>query len=95
MYSPSKGSGKFQESASGNMEAGMAGQATGSCHGQQGTGRKQHFRSMGRLSPKTTVCSANFIKLVGQGFRQLQRTVLDKEVVPLCLIKVVLGNRAW
>ena len=38
MYSPGKGSGKFQESASGNMEAGMAGQATGSCQGQQGTG---------------------------------------------------------
>ena len=38
MYSPGKGSGKFQESASGNMEAGMAGQATGSCQEQQGTG---------------------------------------------------------
>ena len=38
MYSPGKGSGKFQESASGNMEAGMAGQATGSCQGQQRTG---------------------------------------------------------
>ena len=36
MYSPGKGSGKLQESGSGNMEAGMAGQATGSC--QQGTG---------------------------------------------------------
>ena len=33
-----KSSGKFEESASGNMEAGMAGQATGSCQGQQGTG---------------------------------------------------------
>ena len=39
MYSPGKDSGKFQESASGNMEAGMAGQTTGSCQGQQGTGR--------------------------------------------------------
>ena len=38
MYSPGKGSGKFQESASGNMEAGMAGQATGSCQGQHGAG---------------------------------------------------------
>ena len=38
MHSPGKGFGKFQESASGNMEAGMAGQATGSCQGQQGTG---------------------------------------------------------
>ena len=38
MYSPGKGSGKFQEKTSGNMEAGMAGQATGSCQGQQGTG---------------------------------------------------------
>ena len=38
MYSPGKGSGKFQESASGNMEAGMAGEAAGSCQGQQGTG---------------------------------------------------------
>ena len=38
MYSPGKGSGKFQERASGNMEAGMAGQAAGSCQGQQGAG---------------------------------------------------------
>ena len=38
MYSPGKGSGKFPESACGNMEAGMAGQATGSCQGQQRTG---------------------------------------------------------
>ena len=40
MYSPGKGSWKFQESASGNMEVGMAGQATGSCQGQQGTGSR-------------------------------------------------------
>ena len=38
MYSPSKGSGKFQESTSGNMEAGMANQAADSCQGQQRAG---------------------------------------------------------
>ena len=61
MYSPGKGSGKFEKSASGNMEAGMAGQTTGSCQGQQGTGSgSDTLDPMGRLSPKTTVCSANF-----------------------------------
>ena len=59
MYSPGKGSGKFQESASGNMEAGMAGQATGSCQGQQGTGSGSNTLDPWG-SPKTTVCSANF-----------------------------------
>ena len=60
MYSPGKGSGKFQESASGNMEAGMAGQATGSCQGQQGTGSGSNTLDPWGDSPKTTVCSANF-----------------------------------
>ena len=35
MCSPGKGSGKFQESASGNMEAGMTGQMAGSCQGNR------------------------------------------------------------
>ena len=49
---------------------------------------------MGRLSPKTTVCSANFeSSCVGQRFRQPRRTVLEEEVVPLILIKVVFLNQ--
>ena len=37
MNSPGKGSGRFPESASGNMEAGIAGQTMGMCQGQQGS----------------------------------------------------------
>ena len=88
MYSPGKGSGKFQESASGNMEAGMAGQATGSCQGQQGTGSGSNT-----LDPWGDYLQRQ--QLVDQGFRQPQRTVLEEEVVPLILIRVVFGIRAW
>ena len=35
VYSSGKGSGKFLESDSGNMEAGMGGQATGLCQGNR------------------------------------------------------------
>ena len=38
MNSPGKGSGRFPESASGNMEAGIAGQTMGAYQGQQGSG---------------------------------------------------------
>ena len=60
MYSPGKGSGKFQESASGNIEAGMAGQAADSCQGQQRAGSESNTLDPWQLSSKTTVCSANF-----------------------------------
>ena len=38
MNSPGKGSGRFPESASGNMEAGIAGQTMGAYQGQHGSG---------------------------------------------------------
>ena len=89
MYSPGKGSGKFQESASGNMEAGMAGQATGSCQGQQGTGSGSNT-----LDPWGDYLQRQ--QFVQQTLNQVaQRTVLEEEVVPLILIKVVFGIRAW
>ena len=96
MYSPGKGSGKFQESASGNMEAGMAGQATGSCQGQQGTGSGSNtLDPWGDYLQRQQFVQQTLNQLVVQGFRQPQRTVLEEEVVPLILIRVVFGIRAW
>ena len=47
-------SGKFQESASGDMEAGMADQTAGSCQGQHGAGSGSNTLN-GRLSPRQFV----------------------------------------
>ena len=75
----------------------MAGQATGSCQGQQGTGSGSNtLDPWGDYLQRQQFCSANFeSSWWAKDFRQPQRTVLEEEVVPLILIKVVFGIRAW
>ena len=96
MYSPGKGSGKLQESASGNMEGGMAGQATGSCQGQQGTGSGSNTLDPwgDYLQRQQFVVQQTLNQVGGPRIPSTPTNGSRGEVVPLILIKVVFGIRA-
>ena len=74
----------------------MAGEATGSCQGQQGTGSGSNTSDpWGDYLQRQHFVQQTLNQVGGPRIPSTPTTVLEEEVVPLILIKVVFGIRAW